>query len=55
VGRAAAKIGEDNIGHKLLSKMGWNEGDAIGKSDGIVDPLVVVMKGTKLGLGATHK
>ncbi|KAG9125469.1 hypothetical protein FRC07_007464 [Ceratobasidium sp. 392] len=55
VGRAAAKIGVDNIGHQLLSKMGWSEGDRIGKSGGIADPLVAVMKSTKLGLGATYK
>ncbi|KAG8712024.1 hypothetical protein FRC09_020290 [Ceratobasidium sp. 395] len=55
VGRTAAKIGVDNIGHQLLSKMGWSEGDRIGKSGGISDPLVAVMKSTKLGLGATRK
>ncbi|KAG8747152.1 hypothetical protein FRC10_002201 [Ceratobasidium sp. 414] len=55
VGRTAAKIGVDNIGHQLLSKMGWSEGDRIGKSGGIADPLVAVMKNTKLGLGATRK
>ncbi|KAG8713099.1 hypothetical protein FRC09_019096 [Ceratobasidium sp. 395] len=55
VGRTAAKIGVDNIGHQLLSKMGWSEGDRIGKSGGIADPLVAVMKSTKLGLGATRK
>lgn len=25
-------IGADNIGHKLLSKMGWKEGEAVGAS-----------------------
>jgi hypothetical protein len=55
VGQAAAKIGGDNVGHQLLSKMGWAEGDRIGKSGGIADPLVAIMKNTKLGLGATRK
>ncbi|KAG9099388.1 hypothetical protein FRC06_005309 [Ceratobasidium sp. 370] len=55
IGRTAAKIGGDNIGHQLLSRMGWSEGDRIGKSGGIADPLVAVMKNTKLGLGATRK
>lgn len=55
VGRTAARIGMDNIGHQLLSKMGWTEGERIGMSGGIADPLVAVMKSTKLGLGATRK
>lgn len=55
VGRAAAKIGVENMGHKMLSKMGWSEGDKIGKSGGLADPLTAIMKNTKLGLGATRK
>ncbi|QRV94143.1 Serine/threonine-protein kinase [Ceratobasidium sp. AG-Ba] len=55
VGRTAARIGVDNIGHQLLSRMGWTEGERIGMSGGIADPLVAVMKSTKLGLGATRK
>ncbi|CAE6448867.1 unnamed protein product [Rhizoctonia solani] len=53
IGHKAAKIGEDNVGHKLLSKMGWSEGDRIGMSGGLSDPLQAVMKRSKLGLGAT--
>ncbi|KAH7339516.1 hypothetical protein B0J17DRAFT_716528 [Rhizoctonia solani] len=53
IGHKAAKIGEDNVGHRLLSKMGWSEGDRIGMSGGLSDPLQAVMKRTKLGLGAT--
>ncbi|KAB5589122.1 Heat shock protein Hsp88 [Ceratobasidium theobromae] len=49
---AAPKIDEDNVGHKLLSKMGWKEGDSLGNSGASTDPLLVVMKRTKLGLGA---
>lgn len=34
VGFGAMAIGEDNIGHRLLSKMGWTEGNRIGRSEG---------------------
>lgn len=34
VGEGAAAIGMENIGHKLLSRMGWTEGDRIGMSEG---------------------
>ena len=31
----AAKIGEDNVGNKMLQKMGWKSGTGLGKnSDG---------------------
>ncbi|CAE6517898.1 unnamed protein product [Rhizoctonia solani] len=53
IGHKAAKIGEDNVGHRLLSKMGWNEGDRIGMSGGLSDPLQAIMKRSKLGLGAS--
>ncbi len=33
-------IGSDNIGHKLLQKMGWREGDALGGTQkGITQPI----------------
>ncbi|KAH8107657.1 hypothetical protein BXZ70DRAFT_3101 [Cristinia sonorae] len=53
VGKSAPKIGESNIGFKMLAAMGWAEGDQIGLSGGLDAPLVAVMKKTKLGLGAT--
>ena len=55
VGKAAPKIGETNIGYKLLASMGWSEGRRIGLSgaNGLDAPLVAKMKKTKLGLGAT--
>lgn len=34
VGYGADKIGIDNVGHKLLSKMGWAEGNKIGIGSG---------------------
>ncbi|WWC99711.1 hypothetical protein V866_006616 [Kwoniella sp. B9012] len=52
VGHGADKIGEDNIGHRLLSKMGWAEGDRIGRGAGLEAPIVAIVKNTKTGLGA---
>ncbi|ODO09464.1 hypothetical protein I350_03064 [Cryptococcus amylolentus CBS 6273] len=53
VGIGADKIGNDNVGHKLLSKMGWAEGEKIGKAggSGIDMPIVAVVKNTRKGLG----
>ncbi|KAF5377345.1 hypothetical protein D9757_007991 [Collybiopsis confluens] len=53
VGKAAPKINETNVGFKMLASMGWAEGDTIGLSGGLQNPLTAVMKTTKLGLGAT--
>jgi hypothetical protein len=52
--KAAPKIGEANIGFKMLASMGWSEGDRIGISGGLVAPLTAVIKNTKLGLGANR-
>ncbi|KAI0633502.1 hypothetical protein C8Q77DRAFT_1209507 [Trametes polyzona] len=49
----APKIGESNLGFKMLAAMGWNDGDRIGLSGGLDAPLTAVMKKTKLGLGAS--
>ncbi|KAF8134687.1 hypothetical protein K438DRAFT_1922921 [Mycena galopus ATCC 62051] len=55
VGKAAPKIGETNIGFRMLAMMGWAEGERIGASaDGLHVPLTAVIKNTKLGLGATR-
>ena len=34
-------ISEQNVGHKLLSKMGWKEGEGLGKNreDAIIEPV----------------
>lgn len=41
VGEGAKSIGQENLGHKLLSKMGWTEGTRIGKGeDGLAIPSV---------------
>ncbi|GAB2289056.1 hypothetical protein Dimus_023358 [Dionaea muscipula] len=51
-----AKIQSDNVGHKLLSKMGWREGEGLGSSrKGIADPIMAGdVKKDNLGVGA-HK
>ena len=52
--KAAPKIGESNIGFRMLQAMGWSEGDRIGISGGLHAPLTAIVKNTKLGLGATR-
>lgn len=56
VGKEAPKIGEGNIGFRMLASMGWSEGARIGGSSsvGIETPLTAVIKHSKLGLGATR-
>ncbi|KAK2637072.1 hypothetical protein Ddye_031864 [Dipteronia dyeriana] len=51
-----ARIQADNIGHRLLSKMGWKEGEGLGSSkSGIADPIRAGdVKKDHLGVGA-HK
>lgn len=46
-------ISSENKGFKMLSKMGWSEGGAIGKNDsGIKEPVQVnSQSGTRIGLG----
>ncbi|XP_061349042.1 SURP and G-patch domain-containing protein 1-like protein [Gastrolobium bilobum] len=51
-----AKIQADNVGHKLLSKMGWKEGEGLGSSrKGISDPIMAGnVKKDNLGVGAVQ-
>ncbi|KAF9675613.1 hypothetical protein SADUNF_Sadunf09G0050400 [Salix dunnii] len=48
------KIQADNVGHKLLSKMGWKEGEGLGSSrNGISNPIMAGdVKKDHLGVGA---
>lgn len=54
--QAAPKIGESNVGFKMLAAMGWAEGDRIGAraGAGLAAPLTAIIKTTKLGLGAAR-
>ncbi|KIY51030.1 hypothetical protein FISHEDRAFT_71324 [Fistulina hepatica ATCC 64428] len=54
VGKSAPKIGESNVGFKMLTSMGWSEGDRIGVSGGLDVPIAAIIKTSKLGLGATR-
>jgi splicing factor 4 len=51
-----AKIQADNVGHRLLSKMGWKEGEGLGGSrKGISDPIMAGnVKKDNLGVGAVQ-
>ncbi|XP_076900067.1 SURP and G-patch domain-containing protein 1-like protein [Bidens hawaiensis] len=51
-----ARIQADNVGHKLLSKMGWKEGEGLGSSrSGIADPIMAGnVKKDNLGVGASQ-
>ncbi|MBW0479492.1 hypothetical protein O181_019207 [Austropuccinia psidii MF-1] len=55
IGKDVKHIGEENIGFKLLSKMGWSMGQTIGNphnnSTALQYPLMAVWKSTKGGLG----
>jgi len=49
---------ETGIGHKLLTMMGWKDGQGIGKNrEGILDPLAVTLSDfsqtNRKGLGST--
>ncbi|KAK9808497.1 hypothetical protein WJX73_001245 [Symbiochloris irregularis] len=53
----SAQLGTDNVGHKLLSQMGWKEGEGLGRNAaGIAAPLSAVGMATeKRGLGAKSR
>ncbi|KAL1925578.1 uncharacterized protein VTP21DRAFT_461 [Calcarisporiella thermophila] len=52
VGEEAGPIAEHNVGHRLLSKMGWSPGQTLGITGGITDPVEAVIKNDRRGLGA---
>ena len=46
------EISENNIGHKMLAKMGWKSGEGLGKKQqGIAEPVTVQVHGKSKGLG----
>ena len=53
VGSNAPQVGESNVGHILLSKMGWTPGQSLGKDgQGIAQPISAVMRDKRRGLGS---
>jgi len=53
VGGSAPEIGSANKGRRLLEKMGWSNGDALGAMDnkGRTEPIEHIVKRSKAGLG----
>jgi pSer/pThr/pTyr-binding forkhead associated (FHA) protein len=48
-------IESSNLGHQLLSKMGWEEGRGLGRDGkGPTEPMVVVTRDPSAGLGSEH-
>ncbi|GAA5988939.1 hypothetical protein JCM11641_002921 [Rhodosporidiobolus odoratus] len=55
VGQGADKLGAGNVGFNLLKKMGWTEGDTIGRSDNaLLEPIAARVKTSKGGLGSGY-
>lgn len=56
VGEDAPEIGKENIGRKLLEKLGWSSGEGLGAhgNKGISEPVLAVVKKSKTGLGHNH-
>ncbi len=53
-GRASDKDALDstNVGHRLLQKMGWREGEGLGKlGEGMTAPVEATIKSSKGGIG----
>lgn len=45
-------IDGSNVGNRLLKKMGWTEGEGLGKDgDGILDPVQAEIRNSKAGIG----
>lgn len=52
VGGGAKEIGRENFGHKLMEKMGWQKGTALGKDgSGMLTPVEQTMRVGRSGLG----
>ncbi|CAD7078082.1 unnamed protein product [Hermetia illucens] len=44
-------ISSNNKGFKMLSKLGWNKGESLGKGQGLLEPIKLVNNEGKTGLG----
>lgn len=46
------ELSENNIGHKILEKLGWVKGEGLGvENNGIKTPIPITIKNNKHGLG----
>lgn len=52
VGQDAPVIGDDNIGRRMLEKLGWTQGEGLGVhgNKGISEPVFATVKNSKIGL-----
>ncbi|KAK5114301.1 hypothetical protein LTR62_002552 [Meristemomyces frigidus] len=52
VGGNARELGKENLGHRLMEKMGWSAGMALGKEgEGMKLPVAQIMRTGRAGLG----
>ena len=52
VGGDASPIADDNVGSRMLRKLGWSPGQGLGASEsGRLEPVEAVMRGRRTGLG----
>ncbi|CAO3567596.1 unnamed protein product [Mortierella alpina] len=52
VGASASAISGENLGHRMLSKMGWSPGVGLGATgDGITQPIEAMVRAKRRGLG----
>lgn len=52
VGANAKEIDSSSIGRRLLERMGWQDGEALGPENnkGIIEPIKVIVKTSKRGI-----
>ncbi|CCE92295.1 Sqs1p TDEL_0E00520 [Torulaspora delbrueckii] len=57
IGKDAPEIGCDNVGRRILEKLGWSNGEGLGAhgNKGISEPLMATVKKSKSGLRHSHK
>lgn len=57
IGKDAPEIGSDNVGRKILEKLGWTNGEGLGAhgNKGISEPLMATVKKSKSGLRHDRK
>jgi G-patch domain len=52
VGDRAKPLTDSNLGHRMLMKMGWTPGVALGaEANGILDPITATIRSKRGGLG----